>query len=111
MSAQQLSARQKRVTLDLIGYMVGAEAAVRWSDQLRDAGAAVESFYVGDVYEKASVKSWHEGDLRAAEVQVISEGFRKADGSVVKDLNDLALCEASVVGSDEVVEGFVEWGF
>jgi len=91
--------------------LVGAEAAVRWSDQLREAGAAVETFYVGDVYEKASVKSWHEGDLRAAEVQVISEGFRKADGSVVKDLNDLALCAPDVVGCDDVRQAMTVWDF
>lgn len=61
----------------------GAEAAARWTQQLTMAGATVETF-----------------SLR---------GLTMADGRPVKDLNDLARCNADVVGSDEIREAFVEW--
>lgn len=61
----------------------GAEAAARWTQQLTMAGAAVEVF-----------------SLR---------GLTRADGQAVKDLNDLALCNGDVVGSDEIREAFTEW--
>lgn len=61
----------------------GAEAAARWTQQLTMAGAAVEVF-----------------SLR---------GLMRADGQPVKDLNDLALCNSDVVGSDEIRDAFREW--
>lgn len=61
----------------------GAEAAARWTLQLTMAGAAVETF-----------------SLR---------GLTMADGRPVKDLNDLARCNADVIGSDDVREAFLEW--
>lgn len=61
----------------------GAEAAARWTQQLTMAGAAVETFSLRDLV--------------------------MADGRPVKDLNDLARCNADVIGSDEIREAFVEW--
>jgi hypothetical protein len=61
----------------------GAEAAARWTQQLTMAGASVETF-----------------SLR---------GLRRADGKLVKDLNDLALCNANVVTSLDIREAFTEW--
>jgi hypothetical protein len=80
--------RGKRVRIFMDADGPGRKAALRWQGQLADAGAAVECF-----------------DLSGL-VTAAAHGARP-----VKDLNDLALCEAGVVGSDEVVEGFVEWGF
>ena len=63
----------------------GLSAALRWQEQLTAAGAAVECY-----------------DLT---------GLMRADGRPVKDVNDLALANAETVGSDEVVEAFMEWNF
>lgn len=63
----------------------GLSAALRWQEQLTAAGAAVECY-----------------DLT---------GLMRADGRPVKDVNDLALANAATVGSDEVVEAFMEWNF
>lgn len=61
------------------------EAAARWQRQLTAAGAAVESF---SLY-----------------------GLETATGARVKDLNDLALCDAETLGSREIEEAFFEWDF
>jgi hypothetical protein len=63
----------------------GMEAAARWTQQLVEAGAAVEVF---SLY-----------------------GLVTAAGAPVKDLNDLALCTEEVIGSEEIMEGFCEWDF
>lgn len=63
----------------------GTEAAARWTEQLTKAGAVVETF---SLY-----------------------GLQTAAGQPVKDLNDLALCAAEVVSSDEILEAFFEWDF
>jgi hypothetical protein len=61
------------------------EAAARWQRQLTTAGAAVESF---SLY-----------------------GLETATGARVKDLNDLALCDAETLGSRDIEEAFFEWDF
>ncbi len=63
----------------------GTEAAARWQEQLTAAGAVVETYSL--------------------------EGLVTAAGEPVKDLNDLALCSAEVVGSAEVMDAFFEWDF
>lgn len=63
----------------------GLDAALRWQNQLVAAGAAVVAFSL--------------------------EGLVRADGAKVKDLNDLALCSAEVLTSDEVEPLFFDWDF
>ena len=77
--------RGKRVRIFMDADVAGQTAALRWQGQLTEAGAAVEVF-----------------DL---------SGLMRADGLPVKDLNDLALCPASVLGEPGVREGFVVWDF
>jgi hypothetical protein len=91
--------------------LVGAEAALRWTKQLSAAGAAVETFYVGDLYTPESVEAWHRGEIPASEVEVDYPGYVKPDGSKVKDLNDLALCGDDVVRSDDVRQAMTVWDF
>lgn len=61
----------------------GFDAGLRWQDQLTAAGATVESFSL--------------------------EGLVRADGQKVKDLNDLAFCNSSVLDSDHIIDAFCEW--
>lgn len=63
----------------------GFDAAARWTEQLTAAGAVVEAFDLG--------------------------GLERADGKPVKDLNDLALCPASVIDTAEIREAFLDWDF
>jgi hypothetical protein len=91
--------------------LTGLEAAKRWSDQLTEAGAAVECFYVGDIFEPFHLATWHNGEIKAAEIGIIEPGFVKPDGSKVKDLNDLALCGEDVTKCDDVREAFTVWDF
>lgn len=91
--------------------LVGAEAALRWTEQLTEAGAAVETFYVGDLYEPESVARWHRGEITAAEVEVILAGYVGKDGSKVKDVNDLAQCSDEVLRSDDVKQAITVWDF
>jgi len=91
--------------------LVGAEAGRRWSAQLTEAGAAVEVFYVGDIYDPDDVARWHEGEIQAADVKVETPGFVKPDGTVTKDLNELALCADDVVRSDDVRQAMTAWDF
>ena len=63
----------------------GFDAAARWTEQLTNAGARV---------------------------QVINlDGLVRADGQAVKDLNDLALCNAAVLEDEEIREIFLRWEF
>jgi len=91
--------------------LVGAEAALRWTNQLTEVGAAVETFYVGDLYDAQSVQAWHNGEITASEVKVEMEGYTKRDGEKVKDLNDLALCSDDVLSSDDVRQAMTVWDF
>lgn len=91
--------------------LVGLEAAARWTAQLTEAGAAVECYYVGDQFAPGDVKRWHDGEIAAAEIEVIQPGFMKPDGSKVKDTNDLALCAEDVTRGDDVREAFTSWDF
>lgn len=61
------------------------EAAARWQRQLTHAGAAVESFSLADLMT--------------------------ADGRLVKDLNDLALCSGDTLRDEEVTDAFFSWDF
>lgn len=65
------------------GSRPGIESAYRWQEQLRGAGAAVKAF-----------------DL---------SGLVRADGQAVKDVNDLALCDESVIDDWTVAGAFIEW--
>lgn len=63
----------------------GYDAAARWTEQLTAAGAAVQGFNL--------------------------EGLVRADGQPVKDLNDLALCDAATLEDEEIREAFIRWEF
>lgn len=75
----------KRVRIMMDADAAGHAAAGRWQGQLTEAGAVVEVFDLG--------------------------GLTRADGEPVKDLNDLALCSAEVLGQGEIREGFLVWDF
>jgi hypothetical protein len=79
--------REVRILMDADvprgGVAPGMEAAARWQEQLVAAGAVVT---VGSLY-----------------------GLTQVDGSRVKDVNDLARCDAGTVG--EALPLFTEWGF
>lgn len=89
----------------------GMQAAARWAGQLTEAGAAVETFNLGPVYDSGSLLKWAAGDIKAAEVTVMMPGFEMPDGTPVKDLNDLAKCSASVLGMADVRDAFRLWDF
>ncbi|TXH46640.1 MAG: hypothetical protein E6Q97_29100 [Desulfurellales bacterium] len=91
--------------------LVGLEAAHRWQTQLAEAGAAVELFYVGDLYNPDHVREWHEGERAAGEIEIVQEGLLKADGSKVKDLNDVVHCTEDVQWSDDIREAMCAWDF
>jgi hypothetical protein len=73
----------------------GLDAAERWKEQLTAAGAAVKTFFLGDVLD--------------ADGGLIVPGLVRADGTPVKDTNDLVYCAAEVRESDEVRDAFCEW--
>jgi hypothetical protein len=89
----------------------GMEAAARWSVQLCEAGAAVETFCVGPIYDTMSIAAWGRGELTSDEVQVLHAGLTLPSGAAVKDLNDLARCAPSVLESADVREAFRSWDF
>lgn len=89
----------------------GLEAAARWTHQLTTAGAAVECYYVGDQFDGDDLQRWHDGEISAAEVEVIEPGFTKPDGSKVKDVNDWAHCAEDVLRSDDAREAMTAWDF
>lgn len=89
----------------------GMQAAARWAGQLTEAGAAVETFNLGPVYDSESLLKWAAGEIKAAEVAVMMPGFEMPDGTPVKDLNDLAKCSASVLGMADVRDAFRLWDF
>ncbi len=91
--------------------LTGLEAAARWTAQLTEAGAAVECYYVGDQYAPHGVAAWHAGEIKAADIEIIQEGFKLPDGRKAKDTNELALCADDVTTSDEVREAFTTWDF
>lgn len=71
----------------------GCDAAARWTEQLTEAGAAVKTFFFGDVLDAAG--------------EILAPGLLQADGSPVKDCNDLVHCTAEVL--DDVRDAFCEW--
>lgn len=91
--------------------MPGMEAAVRWTEQLIGAGAAVETFCVGPVYVPEDIAAWGRREMDGAAVRIETPGLVMADGTPVKDLNDLARCGLEVTESDAVVEAFRCWDF
>lgn len=91
--------------------MPGMEAAVRWTDQLTAAGAAVETFCVGPVYVREDIAAWGKREMDGAAVRIETPGLMLPDGTPVKDLNDLAKCGSEVTESDAVCEAFRCWDF
>lgn len=89
----------------------GMEAAMRWEEQLTGAGAAVESFFVGPVYEPGSLNRWYAREIDAAEVAVVCPGLMDAEGKPVKDLNDLIRAGPVVMGREEVRAAARAWDF
>lgn len=86
---------QKDGTERIVKTRPGCDAAARWTEQLTHAGAAVKTFYLGDVLD--------------GEGEIIVPGLVRADGKPVKDLNDLAYCSSEILDSDEVRDAFCEW--
>lgn len=91
--------------------MPGMEAAVRWTEQLIAAGAAVETFCVGPVYVPEDIAAWGRREMDGAAVRIETPGLAMADGTPVKDLNDLAKCGLEVTACDAVSEAFRCWDF
>ncbi len=89
----------------------GMEAAARWQRQLQDAGAAVETFNVGPIWEPESVAAWGRGEIAGAEMEVRVPGLVAPDGSAVGDLNDLAKCGDEVCWGDDVRQAMRVWDF
>lgn len=67
------------------GKVPSWEAAARWTDQLTEVGAAVESYSLA--------------------------GLMRKDGAAVKDLNDLALCSEEVWMDGELRDAFFDFDF
>lgn len=88
----------------------GMQAALRWQNQLQAAGAAVECFFVGPIYEPDDLAAWHAGTMKAAEVRVIEPGLKDRDGKAIKDVNDLIRCP-DVLAMDEVRAAARAWDF
>ncbi|MBA3833676.1 MAG: toprim domain-containing protein [Chthoniobacterales bacterium] len=76
---------RKRVRIVLDDDEAGTNAAARWTEQLTEAGAAVESFSLS--------------------------GLTTKEGLKVKDLNDLALVEESAWLDPELKAAFLDWDF
>ncbi len=91
--------------------MPGMEAAARWSAQLTEVGAAVETFCVGPRYEPEDIAAWGRREMDGAAVRILTPGLVMPDGSPVKDLNDLAKCSEQVTTSADVREAFTCWDF
>jgi len=89
----------------------GMEAALRWEEQLTGAGAAVESFFVGPVYEPGSLARWYAREIDAAAVEMIEPGLCDAEGKPVKDVNDLIRAGPEVLGREEVRAAARAWDF
>jgi hypothetical protein len=89
----------------------GMEAAMRWEEQLTSAGAAVESFFVGPVYEPGSLARWYKREIDAAAVEVVEPGLCDAEGKPVKDVNDLIRAGPEVLGREEVRAAARAWDF
>lgn len=89
----------------------GMEAAMRWEEQLTSAGAAVESFFVGPVYDAASLARWYAREIDAAEVVIHEPGLCDASGKGIKDVNDLIRAGPDVLGREEVRVAARAWDF
>lgn len=80
----------------------GFDAAARWTDQLTAAGAAVKGFSFADMHEDD--EDW---DITPSCIRKL----RRVDGAPVKDLNDLARCNADVVDHDFMKLAFFDFDF
>lgn len=89
----------------------GLQAASRWQTQLQEAGAAVELFYVGDLWSAESVEQWQAGKITAAEMVVEVPGFTLPDGKKVKDVNELLHAGDEVLNSEDVRQACRDWDF
>jgi hypothetical protein len=84
------------------------EAACRWGEQLRDAGAVVTTFQLYGIEMKAA----EAGEERGQREDDEGDADRTDGGvSLVGDLNDLALCDEEIWMAPEILEGFVKWDF
>lgn len=72
----------------------GVDAAARWSRTLQEAGAAVKTFFLGDVTTPAGV---------------VIPGLRMVDGEPVNDCNDLVKCTGEELDAAGVRDAFCEW--
>lgn len=88
----------------------GMEAALRWQGQLQEAGAAVECFFVGPVYDAVDMELWYAGDLPADQVRVKEPGLKDAEGQGIKDVNDLIQCPG-LLKLEEVQAAARAWDF
>ncbi|WP_395739316.1 CHC2 zinc finger domain-containing protein [Prosthecobacter sp.] len=88
----------------------GMEAALRWQGQLQEAGAAVEPFCVGPIYDKEDLKAWYRGELSADEVGIVEEGLKDREGKGIKDVNDLIRCPG-LLELEEVRAAVRAWDF
>ena len=88
----------------------GMQAALRWQEQLQAAGAAVECFFVGPIYEPEDLAAWGKGEMKAAEVRVIEPGLKNRDGVGIKDVNDL-VADEHALELDEVRAAARAWDF
>jgi len=80
----------------------GFDAAARWTEQLTDAGAAVKGFSFADMAEDD--EDW---DITPDCIRKL----RRVDGAPVKDLNDLARCNADVVDHEFIKLAFFDFDF
>ena len=89
----------------------GMEAALRWQEQLREAGAAVETFHIGAIYEPEHLAEWYDRKRNAADVGILHSGLCDADGVPLKDVNDVVKAGAVLVHDDAMSEAARCWDF
>lgn len=89
----------------------GLQAAAKWQAQMQEAGAAVECFYVGDVYETGSLAAWQRGEIESKDVVVDLPGFADAEGKRCKDVNDIIKAGESVFMHEAIREAAKDWDF
>lgn len=87
---------RKRVRLMMHADPAGLESAGRWTNQLTEVGAAVESFSLEGLVRPASAKG---------------SGASEREMVPVSDLNDLALCDESAWLEPDLRAAFFEWDF
>jgi hypothetical protein len=84
---------------------------LRWQEQLREAGAAVETFHIGAIYEPEHLAEWYERKRDAVDVGILHGGLCDADGVPLKDVNDVVKSGAVIVHDDAMSEAARCWDF